>query len=161
MLDPESASSSTCASPPIPAPRLRALACFFSSGVADVLACVRRFAVRCDPFRNSYLLLHAPGDQSRSSPAENGLITARARCPQRVGKKPRFLRSDVCAFGDHIRIVFGAVTDAKQRPGFPPDPPLAQKRWNALSSMYFFSAKGAAFTTSLGQRPRIRKTKNR
>ncbi len=150
MLDPESASSSTCASPPIPTPRLRALACFFSSGVADVLACVRRFAVRCDPFRNSYLLLHAPGDQSRSSPAENGLITAGARCPQCVGKKPRFLRSDVCAFGDHIRIVFGEA-----------DPPLAQKRWNALSSMYFFSAKGAAFTSSLGQRPRIRKTKNR
>jgi len=73
MLDPESASSPTCASPPVPAPRLRALACFFSSGVADILASVRRFAVRCDPFRNSYLLRYAPADQSRSSPAENSL----------------------------------------------------------------------------------------
>ena len=73
MLDPESASSSARASPPIPAPRLRALACFFSSGVADVLAGVRRFAVRCDPFRNSYLLCYAPADQSRSSSAEIGL----------------------------------------------------------------------------------------
>jgi hypothetical protein len=71
------------------------------------------------------------------------------------------LPPDTCAFGDWFGTIFGAVTDAKQRPGFPPDPPLAQKRWNALSSMYFFSAKGAAFTSSLGQRPRIRKTKNR
>jgi hypothetical protein len=29
-----------------------------------------------------------------------------------------------CAFGDLFGIVFGAVTDAKQRPGFPPDPPF-------------------------------------
>ena len=82
MLDPESASSSTCASPPISAPRLRALACFFSSGVADVLASVRRFAVRCDPFRNSYLLRHAAANQSRPSPAENGvrMIRRAAQC---------------------------------------------------------------------------------
>jgi hypothetical protein len=109
MLDPESASSSACASPPIPTPRLRALACFFSSGMADVLASVRRFAVRCDPFRNSYLLRYAPADQSRPSPAENGLITAGARCHQCI----------------------------------------------------FFSANGAAFTDSLGQRPGIRRTKTR
>jgi len=30
---------------------------------------------------------------------------------------------DICAFGDETAMVFGAVTDAKQRLGFPPDPP--------------------------------------
>src|SRR6266481_2058503 len=73
MLDPESASSSTCASPPIPTPRLRALACFFSSGMSDVLASVRRFAVRCHPFSNSYLLRYAVANQSRPSSAEKRL----------------------------------------------------------------------------------------
>ena len=89
MLDPESASSSTCASPPIPAPRLCALACFFSSGVADVLASVRRFAVRCDPFSNSYLLRYALADQSRSSSAEKGVRMIRRgnHCVARTATK--------------------------------------------------------------------------
>jgi len=46
---------------------------FFSSGMADVLASVRRFAVRCDPFSNSYLLRYALADQSRPSSAEKRL----------------------------------------------------------------------------------------
>jgi len=82
MLDTESAGTSTCASPPISTPRLRALACFFSSGVADVLASVRRFAVHCGPFRDSCLLRHAPPHQSRTGAAEddvrwNGLSSTR------------------------------------------------------------------------------------
>src|SRR5205823_10372433 len=62
MLDPKSASSSTCASPPIPAPRLRALACIFTRCLADVLASVRRFAVRCDPFSSDCLFSYAVVD---------------------------------------------------------------------------------------------------
>jgi hypothetical protein len=34
------------------------------------------------------------------------------------------LPPDICAFGELVSIVFGAVTDAKQRPGFPADPRL-------------------------------------
>lgn len=59
MLDPESASSSACASPPIPTPRLRALACFFSSGVADVLASVRWLSISRHPFGNRHLFCDA------------------------------------------------------------------------------------------------------
>ncbi len=36
------------------------------------------------------------------------------------------LPPDICAFGDHTSIVFGAVTDAQQRPGFPADSPWAR-----------------------------------
>jgi hypothetical protein len=39
--------------------------------------------------------------------------------------KTAALPPDICAFGDHTPIVFRAVTDAKQRPGFPPYPPWA------------------------------------
>jgi hypothetical protein len=42
-------------------------------------------------------------------------------------QKTAALRPDICAFGDQTPIVFGAVTDAKQRPGFPPDPPRARR----------------------------------
>jgi len=40
-----------------------------------------------------------------------------------VNGSPKAFEADVCAFGDWPGIVFGAATDAKQRPGFPPDPP--------------------------------------
>jgi hypothetical protein len=33
------------------------------------------------------------------------------------------LPPDSCGFGDHTGLVFRAVTEAKQRPGFPADPP--------------------------------------
>ncbi len=45
-------------------------------------------------------------------------------------QKTAALPPDVCAFGNHTSIVFGAVTDAQQRPGFPADPPWA--RWPYL-----------------------------
>jgi hypothetical protein len=73
ILDPEPASSATCAFSGVPASRLRALACFFSSGVADVLASIRWLAIRRGPFGDICLLRYAPADQSRSSTAENGL----------------------------------------------------------------------------------------
>jgi hypothetical protein len=41
-------------------------------------------------------------------------------------RKTAALPPDICAFGDHTSIVFGAVTDAQQRPGFPADPPWAR-----------------------------------
>jgi hypothetical protein len=44
------------------------------------------------------------------------------------------LPPDTCAFGDWFGIVFGAVTDAKQRPGFPPDPPSARLELVAFSA---------------------------
>jgi hypothetical protein len=57
--------------------------------------------------------------------------TVAAATPQRVGKIHAAPPAIICAFGDSLRIVFrhgessiGAVTDAKQRPGFPADPPL-------------------------------------
>jgi hypothetical protein len=44
-------------------------------------------------------------------------------------QKTAALPPDTCAFGDQTSIVFGAVTDAKQRPGFPPDPPPSRRRY--------------------------------
>jgi len=38
-------------------------------------------------------------------------------------QKTAALPPNICAFGDHTPIVFRAVTDAQQRPGFPADPP--------------------------------------
>jgi hypothetical protein len=53
---------------------------------------------------------------------------------QRVGTE--FIRTpsqpDICAFGGEIRIFFRAVTDAKQRPGFPADPPSANCRGDKI-----------------------------
>ena len=53
------------------------------------------------------------------------LAVALAEAAQRVGPaaagRPARLISEPSAI---VNIVFGAVTDAKQRPGFPADPPL-------------------------------------
>jgi len=73
ILDPEPASSPTRAFPPNPSPRLRALACFFSSGVADVLASVRRLARGCDPFCNCDLFCYAVTRESRANATERRL----------------------------------------------------------------------------------------
>jgi hypothetical protein len=55
------------------------------------------------------------------------LGTAVERSPRRLlnALRKRLRRQIICASGDPLYIVFGAVTDAQQRPGFPADPPLS------------------------------------
>jgi len=45
--------------------------------------------------------------------------------------RKRLRRLIFCASGDPLCIVFGAVTDAQQRPGFPADPPFSSVRFGS------------------------------